>query len=234
MEKYFKAEIFNKENLGSVRTAFSSEDGSVWFVGRDVLDILGIKHAATAYKRLLADEKATATLDDVSANGTVQRRKMTLINESGLYILIMSSRKKEAIDFQRWISREVLPSIRKYGAYVMGQESMAPEEKDALLKQVEKLAKEKGVYKEDGDFWHERYNKLLDEYIEASETLVKSRKYVRKPNGGVKSVKKDAPEGFIVPLKSSEPTYIVDLKTRLIMSAPEEGKKYAIVEREYR
>ena len=73
----------------------------------------------------LYNTKANVTLSDTCFNEVKheQSRRVTIVSDSGLYTLIMRSRKKEAIDFQRWVTREVLPSIRKHGAYVMGQTS---------------------------------------------------------------------------------------------------------------
>lgn len=107
-----KFEVFSKENLGSVRTVLDLEKEQPWFVGKDVCDILGIANARNAYARLQADEKGSVRLTDgTSPKGG--NPNVTIVNESGLYMLIMKSRKKTAEAFQRWITREVLPSIRK-------------------------------------------------------------------------------------------------------------------------
>ena len=114
-------EIFNKENVGSVRVVFNEITGDPWFVAKDVCDCLGIKNPSDAISNLLNDEKNTLVLTEgIRKRGNPN---VTIVSESGLYTLIMRSRKKEAIDFQRWVTREVLPSIRKHGAYVMGQTS---------------------------------------------------------------------------------------------------------------
>ncbi len=92
-----KFEIFSKEELGSVRTLVR-EDGTVWFVAKDVCACLGINNSRQALTRLMPDEK------DVILNDTLGgKQKMSVVGESGLYTLVMSSRKKEAVDFQRWV-----------------------------------------------------------------------------------------------------------------------------------
>ena len=101
---------------------FNEITGEPWFVAKDVCDCLGITNTGNAYARLLDDEKSSIRLmDGTSSKGG--NPTFSIVSESGLYTLIMRSRKKEAIDFQRWVTREVLPSIRKHGAYVMGQTS---------------------------------------------------------------------------------------------------------------
>lgn len=94
-------------------------DGASWFVAKDVCEVLGLKPDATNgslqghIRRLDADEWVTAPLPSVS--GT---RKQYLISESGLYSLILTSRKPEAKAFKRWVTSEVLPAIRKNGGYM--------------------------------------------------------------------------------------------------------------------
>ena len=93
---------------------FNEITGEPWFVAKDVCDILGIENPGNAYARLLNDEISDIRLTDTRfKGGATQARSMKIVFESGLYTLIMRSRKKEAIEFQRWVTREVLPSIRK-------------------------------------------------------------------------------------------------------------------------
>ncbi|MFD1126596.1 phage antirepressor KilAC domain-containing protein [Paenibacillus provencensis] len=84
-----------------------------WFVAKDVCDVLDIGNVGQAISRLDSDEKA-----DVILNDGRQDRLQTAINEPGLYTLILGSRKPEAKQFKRWITHEVIPSIRKHGAYM--------------------------------------------------------------------------------------------------------------------
>lgn len=89
----------------------------------DVCKALGIANNRDAVARLDEDEKGVALTDTL---GGVQN--LTTVNEPGLYALVLSSRKPEAKAFKRWITHEVIPSIRKHGGYVAGQEHMSDEE----------------------------------------------------------------------------------------------------------
>ncbi|GIO25300.1 BRO family protein [Oceanobacillus sp. J11TS1] len=88
------------------------QNNEPWFVAKDVCGILEINNSRQALSRLDEDEKAGVTLNDGSQNRTYQA-----VNEFGLYNLVLSSRKPEAKQFKRWITHEVIPSIRKHGAY---------------------------------------------------------------------------------------------------------------------
>lgn len=87
-------------------------DGEPWFFASDVCDVLSISNSRDATSRLDEDEKGVATADTLG--GTQQ---VAVINESGLYSLILTSRKPEAKRFKKWVTSEVLPSIRKTGSY---------------------------------------------------------------------------------------------------------------------
>ena len=113
--------LFSNQRFGNVRCV--SVNGEPWFVAKDVCDILELTNSRKATSRLDEDEKADVTLSDGRQN-----RSMTIINESGLYNLIMSSKKPEAKEFRRWITHEVIPSIRQNGGYIAGQENMSDEE----------------------------------------------------------------------------------------------------------
>lgn len=107
--------IFSNEEFGNVRTV--TKDGEPWFVAADVCRALEIGNSRMATDRLDADEKATVSLTDTSHNGVSQQRQHTVINEPGLYTLVLGSRKPEAKTFKRWITHDVIPSIRKTGSY---------------------------------------------------------------------------------------------------------------------
>lgn len=102
--------IFNYQGT-QLRTVVLNNEP--WFVAKDVSDILGFRDPYTATRTLDDDEKLLHTL---CVSG--QNRETTLVNEPGLYALILKSRKPEAKQFKRWITHEVIPSIRKYGAYM--------------------------------------------------------------------------------------------------------------------
>lgn len=88
--------------------------GEPWFVAKDVCDVLEIKNSRQATSYLDEDEKGVITNDTPSGE-----QVMTIVSEAGLYSLILRSRKPEAKVFKRWVTHEVLPSIRKTGAYVV-------------------------------------------------------------------------------------------------------------------
>lgn len=99
-------------NASTLRTLID-EAGDPWFVAKDVCDILGLENSRKATADLDPDEKNTVTISD----GIPGNPNKTIISEPGLYKLIMRSRKPEAKTFQRWVTHEVLPSIRKHGIY---------------------------------------------------------------------------------------------------------------------
>ena len=92
-------------------------NGEPWFVAKDICDALGIENNRDAVSRLDDDEKLTSV---VPTSG--QNRQMWMVNESGLYNLIFQSRKAEARAFRRWVTGEVLPTIRRTGRYELAAE----------------------------------------------------------------------------------------------------------------
>ena len=121
--------IFEKPEFGSVRVV--EKDGDPWFVAKDVCDCLDIGNSRQALTYLDEDEKGVTTNDTL---GGVQ--EMSIVSESGLYSLILRSRKSESKTFKRWIVREVIPTIRKTGSYSMAPRSYA-EALRALAAEVE-------------------------------------------------------------------------------------------------
>lgn len=99
-------------------------DGQPWFVGKDVAKNLGYVDTSDAMKKHVdEDDKLTRRFADSGQN-----RKMYIINESGLYSLIMSSKLPTAKQFKRWVTSEVLPSVRKNGGYIAEQEALTETE----------------------------------------------------------------------------------------------------------
>lgn len=104
--------VFENPAFGQVRTTVI--DGEPWFVGKDVAVALGYKDTSDALKKHVEQEdKLTRRFADSGQN-----REMYIINESGLYSLILSSKLPTAKEFKRWVTAEVLPAIRKHGAYM--------------------------------------------------------------------------------------------------------------------
>lgn len=107
---------FTNKEFGTVRTIV--KDGEPWFVGKDVAEILGYKETAKAIRtHICAEDKGVSVLDTPGG-----QQKITLINESGLYSLILGSKLPKAKTFKRWVTSEVLPTIRKTGGYVANDE----------------------------------------------------------------------------------------------------------------
>ncbi|WP_412728954.1 BRO-N domain-containing protein [Geobacillus stearothermophilus] len=104
-------QVFNYSG-SQVRTIV--KDGEVWFVAKDVCEILDIADARKAVQRLDEDERSLIPVTD-----SLGRKQETfIVNEPGLYTLILGSRKSEAKQFKRWVTHEVIPTIRKTGGYV--------------------------------------------------------------------------------------------------------------------
>lgn len=104
-------QVFRNNEFGQIRTL--TIDNEPWFVGKDVADALGYSNTRDALSKHVDDEdKGVANCDTLG--GT---QEMVIINESGLYSLIMSSKLPSAKKFKRWVTSEVLPSIRKTGSY---------------------------------------------------------------------------------------------------------------------
>ena len=113
-------EIQKFDFKGAPLRTLTDEAGEPWFVAKDVCDILEISNPSDALKRLDDDERSRFNLG--------RQGETNIVNEAGLYVLVLGSRKPEAKEFQRWVTHEVLPSIRKHGGYMAGQERMTPEQ----------------------------------------------------------------------------------------------------------
>ncbi|MGN8641962.1 phage antirepressor [Catenibacterium mitsuokai] len=115
-------QLFNFENHEVRSLLINSEP---WFVGKDVAEVLGYERADNAIRNHI--DKEDKLMHQISASG--QNRNMTIINESGLYSLVLSSKLPSAKKFKRWVTSEVLPALRKTGQYqvkeLSGQELMA-------------------------------------------------------------------------------------------------------------
>ena len=108
-----KIQIFNNPQFGQLRTL--EIDGELWFAGKDVAVALGYAKPENALAAHVDIEDKTTTL--IQGGGSNYKSKTTIINESGLYSLILSSKLPSAKQFKRWVTSEVLPSIRKTGGY---------------------------------------------------------------------------------------------------------------------
>ena len=105
-------QIFKHEKFGNIRTI--NKNGEPWFVGKDVAEVLGYADTRKAIRMHVDDDDKGG--DILSTPGG--RQQITIINESGLYSLILSSKLPQAKEFKRWVTNEVLPQIRKTGGYI--------------------------------------------------------------------------------------------------------------------
>ncbi|MGG6431919.1 BRO-N domain-containing protein [Anoxybacillus sp. D401a] len=112
-------QVFTHGAFGQVRTL--QKDGEVWFVAKDVADILAFRDAFNMLRNI--DEDDTQKVSITDDLGRLQ--STSIINESGLYSAILRSRKPEAKQFKKWVTSEVLPSIRKHGGYIAGQNTLS-------------------------------------------------------------------------------------------------------------
>ena len=131
-------QIFKNTEFGEIRTM--TIDNEPWFVGKDVASILGYVDTSDALKKHVdTEDKLTRRFADSGQN-----REMYVINESGLYSLILSSKLPKAKEFKRWVTSEVLPAIRKHGAYMTEQTlEQALTSPDFLIKLATELKTER-------------------------------------------------------------------------------------------
>ena len=142
-------QVFNSSDFGEVRTTV--RDGEPWFVAVDVCKALSITNHRDALGRLDEDEKGVALTDTLGG-----KQNLTIVNEPGLYTLVLGSRKPAAKAFKRWITHEVLPALRKTGRYSIEDESDPPSpvyetkrtsvgEVASLLLQLKQIQKAQGA-----------------------------------------------------------------------------------------
>lgn len=139
-------QIFNSSEFGEIRTV-ADKVNNVWFCGNDVAKALGYERGAKA----ISDHVDTEDRHEVPIQDSIGRmQKTAFINESGLYALVLSSKLPDAKKFKRWVTSEVLPSIRKNGGYIAGQESLSDDElmAKALLVAQNKIAERDSIIAE--------------------------------------------------------------------------------------
>ena len=151
-----KLVTFENAAFGKIRTL--TIDGEPWFVAADVCKALELGNPSMTVERLDADEKGISSIDTLGG-----KQRMAIINEPGLYSVILCSRKPEAKAFKRWIAHEVIPAIRKYGGYMtkslleqvlenpnliyeFARRMLAEQQKNERLKQELDRAKPKADY----------------------------------------------------------------------------------------
>lgn len=134
-------EIFKNPEFGEIRTL--TIDGEPWFVGKDVAERLGYAKPENAVSAHVDTEDKTTTL--IQGTGSNYKSNAVIINESGLYSLVLSSKLPTARAFKRWITSEVIPAIRKHGVYAVDK---LLEDPDTLIAALNQLKEERARRKE--------------------------------------------------------------------------------------
>lgn len=132
--------IFDNQEFGQIRVI--DQNGDPWFVGKDVAEALGYSNSRKALSDHVDEEDKGVTKRDTLGGA----QDMTIINESGLYSLILSSKLPSAKKFKRWVTSEVLPSIRKHGEYVTPQKTEADKAKTAEAHLMNAKSRMAGMY----------------------------------------------------------------------------------------
>ena len=149
--------VFENEKFGSVRSMLD-ENGEPWFVGKDVAEALGYSNTRDALDRHVDPEDKNTV---VNPDGNRGNPNMTIINESGLYSLIMSSKLEGAKEFKHWVTAEVLPSIRKTGSYTVPREYTETEKMEIAAREREARLASANFLKELASNYEGRYHDIL-------------------------------------------------------------------------
>ena len=187
-------EIFKNKELGEVRTLFI--DGECWFVGKDVASCLGYTNPLKAIRdHVYSDDKGVNELDTPGG-----KQETIIINESGMYALIFGSKLESANKFKRWVTKEVLPSIRKHGMYV-----------------TEELLKDKNKLNEQLDILQNKYYKLESEKYSLdfeNKALKDEKEVIQKENCKLRT-ERHMPSVVCIKAKTDE-SYLPDLALQLV------------------
>lgn len=149
-------QVFRNEEFGSIR-AMRGDGGEPWFVAKDVCDALELSNVTVALQRLDDDERAKFNLG--------RQGDTNVVNEAGLYTLILGSKKKEARAFKRWVTHEVLPALRRDGAYVASDGA----EDDATLMARALLAAKRAIDRKDALIAEMKPKVLFADTVAASD-----------------------------------------------------------------
>ena len=130
--------VFKSKEFGQIRTC--TVEGETYFVGKDVASALGYKKPENAIATHIDEEDKTSTL--IQGSGSNYKSQVIVINESGLYSLILSSKLDSARRFKRWVTSEVLPAIRKNGRYELESKAKELQQQNRLLESKNTLLEE--------------------------------------------------------------------------------------------
>lgn len=157
-----RIKIFKNPEFGKVRTV--EIDGKPYLIGKDVAEALGYSNTRKALADHVDEEDKGVTKCDTLGG----KQELTVINESGLYSLILSSKLESAKRFKRWVTSEVLPSIRKSGGYIAGQEQMT----DSELMAKALLVAQKQIDERNAQIERMRPKEIFADAVSASQTTI--------------------------------------------------------------
>ena len=155
--------VFEDERFGSIRALALNEEP--WFVAKDICNALGLGNTTEALRSLDEDEKGNISNSEVAQNGG---RSPLIVSEPGFYKLVMRSRKPEAKAFQRWVTHEVLPAIRRDGAYVASDGT----EDDATLMARALIAAQRTIERNKRELDEMRPKALFADAVATSRTSI--------------------------------------------------------------
>lgn len=164
--------IFNSPDFGQIRTI--QQNGEPWFVGKDVADILGYSNSSKAIPQHVDEEDRQKQNLPTAQNGKLMAASW-LINESGLYSLILSSKMPKAKEFKRWVTSEVIPAIRKTGGYIAGSENMTDAEimaKAVLVAQSTIRQRDQRIKELESDVAAAKPKVLFADAVSASDSTI--------------------------------------------------------------
>lgn len=158
-------EIFKNPEFGEIRVV--EQNGQPWFVAKDVCEALELSNTSMAINRLEDDERAKFNLG--------RQGSTNIVNEYGLYNLVLASRKPEAKAFKRWITHEVLPTIRKTGGYIAGSENLSDAElmaKAVLVAQATIKQRDERIAELEGDTKRMKPKEIFADAVSASDQTI--------------------------------------------------------------
>lgn len=165
-------QTFTSAAFGSVRII--DKGGQPWFVGKDVADILGYSNSSKAIPQHVDEEDRQKQNLPTAQNGKLVAASW-LINESGLYSLILSSKMPKAKEFKRWVTSEVIPAIRKTGGYIAGSENMTDAEimaKAVLVAQSTIRQRDQRIKELESDVAAAKPKVLFADAVSASDSTI--------------------------------------------------------------
>jgi prophage antirepressor-like protein len=216
-----KIQIFNHEMFGEIRT-MTDERGETFFVGKDIAEALGYAKSRNALAAHVDAEDKKDALIQGPLGGT---QTMTVINESGLYALVLSSKLQQAKAFKRWVTSEVLPQIRKTGAYVSQKKQI-----ENLTRHIEEL-EPKAEYCDEvlesvSCFTTTQIAKELSMTVHDLTRLLEQRKVMYKQSGQWMLYADYARKGYAKSRTHTHYDAEGDLHTRTYLVWTEEGRRF--------